>query len=154
MIKIYNAGPLFTEAEVTQRKSEGVQLRILLDNLNIDYSIFNPIDLPLSDSPTSVTIFNADYNAIDSSNVFFFDLANMDTGTLVELGIVVEKLQSNPELKIYPVISDFRVHSKLVGLDSPIGFNSFVMGALNVHNIKVFYSFKEALEQFKLDISK
>lgn len=153
MIRIYNAGPLFTEAEVYQRKLEAVKMKNLLDSLDLEYYIFNPIDVPKSDI-TSVGIFDVDYEAIKLSNVFFFDLANMDTGTLVELGIVIERLQTNRSIKIYPVISDFRVHNESVGFESTIGFNSFVIGALKSHKIDIYLSFEEAFNQFKEDFNK
>lgn len=151
MIKIYNAGPLFTEAEIYQRRLEADLIKELLEKLNQEYSIFNPIDVPKSDI-SSVGIFDVDYDAIKLSNTFFFDLANMDTGTLVELGIVIERLQANKSIKIYPVISDFRVSNESNGFESSIGFNSFVIGALKSNEINIYLSFKDALEQFKKDI--
>lgn len=152
MIKIYIAGPLFTEAEIYQRKKEARLLKEVLEQSNKEYSVFNPIDMPIGDSPTAKMIFDKDYEAIKNSNVFFFDLANMDDGTLVELGIVVERLKSNPSIKVYPVISDFRVHNKHTGIDSPVGFNSFVIGALKSHEIEVFHSFEDAMNTFKQTI--
>ena len=43
-MKLYLAGSLFNEAEVMQRKLEGIKLRENFDRHNIE--IFNPIDQP------------------------------------------------------------------------------------------------------------
>lgn len=158
-IKIYNAGPLFTEYEVKQRKEEGKILRGILDNNNIKgYEVFNPIEFNVnptgenSKQPLPEVIYEADAKCIDASTAFFFDLCNNDTGTFVELGMTLQKLRNKENIKIYPVISDFRAtaNSRL-GFESTIGFNSFVIGGIKKHGFKVFTSFEEATKQFKKD---
>lgn len=46
MIYIYNAGPLFTEADINQRHLEGEKLNKILNDNKIEYFLANPIDLP------------------------------------------------------------------------------------------------------------
>ncbi len=159
-IVIYNAGPLFTEYEQRQRKEEGQKIRDLLLSMERKFELGNPIDFDVNPSegnmtqPSQDVIYESDASFIDKTNVFFFDLCNDDSGTMVELGMAFEKLRSGIDIKIYPVISDFRTLSNPgKGFASTIGFNSFVMGGINKHGFKVFTSFDKALEQFKKDIS-
>lgn len=151
MMYIYNAGPLFSEAEQKQRLYEGAKLREVLKDQGI---VANPLELPFAaDSPiASSEIFNKDVSHIDAANIFFFDLATNDSGTLVELGMVIEKRRQGKNIKIYPVFSDLRLlRNQAFGLESPVGYNSFVVGSLTSHQIEVFASFEQALEQFILD---
>lgn len=151
MIYIYNAGPLFSEAEQKQRLYEGAKLREVLKDRGI---VANPLELPFAvDSPiASSEIFNKDMSHIDVANIFFFDLATNDSGTLVELGMAIEKRRQGKDIKIYPVFSDLRLlRNQAFGIESPVGFNSFVVGSLTSHQIEVFASFEQALEQFILD---
>jgi len=98
-------------------------------------------------------IYNADNEAIQKANVFFFDLANNDPGTLVELGMVIEKLEAGKSLEVYPIISDFRVSNRdEYNCDyAPVGYNSFVIGSLEKHTIKIYQSFDQAFQAFLLN---
>lgn len=148
---VYNAGPLFTEADQKQRRYEGQQLRGLLKERGY---VANPIELPFDTHVAiqSKVIFEKDTSHIDQANVFFFDLAGNDSGTLVELGMAIEKLRQGKKLSIYPVFSDLRLlRNQASGVESPVGYNSFVVGSLTAHNIETFDSFENALEQFKSD---
>ena len=51
-MKVYLAGSLFNEAEVAQRKKEGMIMRELFPNL----MIFNPIDQPFNENKQSLPI--------------------------------------------------------------------------------------------------
>ena len=151
MIYVYNAGPLFSEAEQKQRLYEGARLRDVIKERGF---VANPLELPFAvDTPiASAEIFNKDTSHIDAANVLFFDLATNDSGTLVELGMAIEKLRQGKDLKLYPIFSDLRLlRNQASGLESPVGFNSFVVGSLTSHHIEVFASFEQALEQFILD---
>jgi nucleoside 2-deoxyribosyltransferase len=151
MIYVYNAGPLFSEAEQKQRLYEGARLRDVIKERGF---VANPLELPFAvDTPiASAEIFNKDTSHIDAANVFFFDLATNDSGTLVELGMAIEKLRQGKDLKLYPIFSDMRLlRNQSSGLESPVGFNSFVVGSLTSHHIEVFASFEQAFEQFILD---
>ena len=154
MIYIYNAGPLFSEGEVYQRKAEGKILKGILMDSGKEYTIINPIELPFDHSSVlnSAEIFKVDYSHISKANVFFFELASNDTGTMVELGNAIEKYMNGKEIKIYPIFADIRVsRNDVAGVECPIGFNSYVVGALTYNKLPIYYSFKEALEQFKKD---
>ena len=145
-IYIYNAGPLFTEADQAQKRKE----ETCFDSIK-GIEVFNPLTSPLNDGAKSAKmIYEVDNTAIQKANVFFFDLANNDPGTLVELGMVMQKLEGGIKLDVYPVISDFRVGSRndYECEFPPVGYNSFVIGALESHDIKIYRSFKEAFEAF------
>lgn len=153
---VYIAGPLFTEAEQLQRTMEGDQLRWLFASTGIQGLLFNPLEAPFQDKdPDSATIFKGDYNAISLANTFFFDLATNDPGTLVELGLVIQRYMQDEKIRIYPVISDFRVGNRTKGgFESAIGYNSFVIGALTANNIPIYKSFKDALDAFQASMVK
>lgn len=154
MIYIYNAGPLFTEADINQRHLEGEKLNKILNDNKIEYFLANPIDLPFDNTKilTSKEIFMGDYMHVNKANVFFFELASGDSGTYVELGNAIEKLMSGKQIKIYPVFNDLRLQrNDASGLECPIGFNSYLVGCLSANNITIYRSFDEALETFKKD---
>ena len=60
MIYIYNAGPLFTEADIKQRLYEGKCMRELLDRNEVEYVFINPYELPFDNTKilTSKEIFS------------------------------------------------------------------------------------------------
>ena len=62
MIYIYNAGPLFTEADINQRHLEGEKLNKILNDNKIEYFLANPIVLPFDNTKilTSKEIFMGD----------------------------------------------------------------------------------------------
>lgn len=144
------------EYEVAQRKKEGVLLREATNKK--DWEIFNPIDADINAgegvAPHSTEIFSIDIKAIDEADVFFFDMGNKDSGTIMEMGIAIEKLRQGKEIKIYAVDSDFRMgHSLGTGWESPLGYNEFVIGAIKGTKQHLFNSFGAALEQFKKDFN-
>lgn len=148
-ILIYNAGPLFTEADQAQRRKE----ETLFDSLE-GVKVFNPLTAPFNDEANSpALIFEGDNEPIQEASVFFFDLASNDPGTLVELGMVIQKIMDGKNIHVYPIISDFRVDSRK-GYESnyyPVGYNSFLIGSLEANNIAIFSSFKDAFDQFVSD---
>lgn len=153
MIYIYNAGPLFSEADIKQRKYEGAMFKKL--EVIGDYFVANPIDLPLDNftTLTSIEIFNEDVKHVDLANVFFFELATGDTGTMVEFGMAIEKYRQKKDIRIYPIFSDLRLsRNQASGIECPVGFNSFVVGALTTHQIQVYDSFDQAYGAFKNDL--
>lgn len=155
MIYCYNAGPLFSEADIKQRKYEGQQLRLFLSSLGMDFVVANPVDLPFDNTKTlkSSEIFKEDYRHIKEANVFFFELATNDPGTMVELGNVIEKYMNGKDITIYPVICDLRLsRNQASGTECPVGFNSYVVGCLTANHIPIYSSFEEALLQFKVDV--
>ncbi len=156
MIYIYNAGALFSAADIKQRRYEGECFSEALKAYKGDYFIANPIDLPFDNTRvlTSKEIFMEDYKHVNAANVFFFDLAGNDTGTMVELGNAIEKKMNGKDLKIYPIFSDLRMtRNDASKTESCLGFNSYVVGCLTANNINIFYSFEDALKQFKKDFN-
>ena len=147
-LHVYNAGPLFTEAEQAQRRKE----QTFFDDLNV--KVFNPLTEPFNENVDSAAmIYKIDKEAIQQSNVFFFDLASNDPGTLVELGMVMQRIESGEHLQVYPVISDFRIYDRTNYKSAifPVGYNSFVIGSLEYHKINIYKSFEEAFKQFVVD---
>ncbi len=154
MIYIYNAGPLFSEADIKQRQYEGEKLRTALHDRQA--FVANPIDLPFEDRVlSSKEIFDVDVSHIDKANVFFFELATGDPGTMVEFGMAIEKYRQNKNIKIYPIFSDLRLsRNDIKGVESPVGFNSFLVGACTFHNLKIYDSFESAFNALIEEISK
>ncbi len=155
---IYNAGPLFTEYEVNQRKLEGNKLKALLDKNKVEYEIGNPIDFPVNPGggvktqPKPAEIYKVDAEFIDKANIFFFDFANNDPGTLVELGMAVMKIRKGEKIWMYGINSDFRIlaNSRL-GYESTMGLNSFMTGAIFANGFYMYSSFDKALAAFCKD---
>ena len=156
MIYIYNAGPLFTEADIKQRVYEGKLFRETLTTNGVEHFVANPIDLPFDNTKilTSKEIFLGDYEHVNKANVFFFELASGDSGTYVELGNAIEKKMSGKELKIYPIFTDLRLQRNgASGIECPVGFNSYLVGCLTANDITIYRSFDEAFEAFKKDFN-
>ena len=156
MLKIYNVGPLFTEAEKKQRQYEGKKLSSLLNSNGINFELSNPIDMPVSNNPsvTSSEIYQADYDRLNQANVVFFDLSNEDSGSCVALGIIMEKKIQGKEIKVYPIFHDIRLsRNGQSGLESSCGYNSMVVGILKGNNIPIYSSFEEAFSQFANDFN-
>ena len=141
-MKLYLAGSLFNEAEVMQRKLEGIKLRENFDQHNIE--IFNPIDQPFNEDkqtlPTPIDIFNGDTKAVINSNIFIADLTNEDPGVMMELGIAI---MSNTKI-IIGINSDIRLKSANKYDIPSYSMNHYVLGGLLKHGYLV-YSFDEAI---------
>lgn len=165
MTEVYIAGPLFTEADINQRKYEGAQVRntivrhrgAMLDPKNL---VFNPIDSPINfkhSSPTAAQIFEIDYVAISKAKYFFFDISTLDVGTFVELGQALEiRNKKDISVKIYPVMSDIRVPAagNYEGRHVPTGNNQYMVGALDFYGIEIHSCFSDALEAFTRDYTQ
>lgn len=141
-MKLYLAGSLFNEAEVMQRKLEGIKLRENFDSHNIE--IFNPIDQPFNEDkqtlPTPIDIFNGDTKAVINSDIFIADLTNEDPGVMMELGIAI---MSNTKI-IIGINSDIRLKSANKYDIPSYSMNHYVLGGLLKHGYLV-YSFDEAI---------
>lgn len=145
-MKLYLAGSLFNEAEVMQRKLEGIKLRENFDSHNIE--IFNPIDQPFNEDkqtlPTPIDIFNGDTKAVINSDIFIADLTNEDPGVMMELGIAI---MSNTKI-IIGINSDIRLKSANKYDIPSYSMNHYVLGGLLKHGYLV-YSFDEAISLLK-----
>lgn len=157
MKHIYLAGPLFTAAEQKQRIYESNEIRRIILKSGKNITVFSPMEAPINDGtqPPQDIIFETDALEIDQADIFFFDLDNDDGGTMVEIGMVIQKIRSGQKgIKIYPIISDFRaLANSRLGHESTWGGNSFVNGSFIKYGYKIFSSFEIALEQFQKDIS-
>ena len=154
MIYIYNAGPMFTEADINQRMREGKMMREVLQRNQKEFTVINPIELPFDNTKvlTSKEIFMADHEHVEKANIFFFELASGDSGTYVELGNAIERLMHGSPLHIYPVFNDLRLQRNQVGgIECPLGFNSYLVGSLTANNIEIHTSFDEAFAHFMKD---
>ena len=156
MIRVYNVGPLFTEAESKQRRYEGKRISEVLNLNNVDFELSNPIDMPASNKSevASWEIAMEDVHRLDQADVIFFDLSNEDSGSCVALGLIMEKRMQGKKIHIYPVFHDIRLsRNSQSGLESSCGFNSMVVGILKGNDIMIFSSFEEAFRQFCADYS-
>lgn len=159
-LHIYNAGPLFTEYCNRQRIEEGAEFRKVFEELGEGYScvLYNPADLPVNDDQVlkpipSTDIFECDNDCIQDANILFVDMADEDSGTMVELGMFTQQKLNGEDVHIYAVHSDYRVSEvPETGLEKRLGYNKFALGALTYFDIKVHLRFADALEAFKQDI--
>ena len=91
MIYIYNAGPLFTEADIKQRKYEGAKFVEILERNNKEYFLANPIDLPFDNT-----------KILTSKEIFLGDLPLMtEAGTFIINGaerVIVSQLVRSPSV--------------------------------------------------------
>lgn len=140
-MNVYLAGSLFNEAEVAQRKKEGMIMRERFPQLKI----FNPIDQPFNENkqslPTPVDIFEGDTKAVMECDVFIADLTNEDAGVMVELGIAIA---TDTDI-IIGINSDIRLQSANQYDIPTYGMNHYVVGAVQKHGHFV-HSFAEAMD--------
>lgn len=157
MCYVYIVGPLFTEADRRQRLYEGEKLRNWLQKRGVEFTLINPIDLPFNDGPSASpqAIFEADYQHQCRADAVFLELASNDTGSMMALGILLEKKMNGSPIRLYPIFSDTRLkRNEAAGLDCPVGYNSFIVGGLRANEIPVFDSFETAFHQFTQDVER
>ncbi|MBS4894017.1 MAG: nucleoside 2-deoxyribosyltransferase [Veillonella parvula] len=161
--KLYLAGSLFSEAEISQRIKEGN----LLESLT-NYDIYNPITAPCNDKeklPTSKDIFWGDTNEVLKSEVVVADISNQnDLGVAMELGIAfmcnyIHELASEgltlkeildvcKNKKVYAHLSDIRKSTshRYQGNHIPWGYNQFVVGGVEEVG-DIYNNFQEVLNE-------
>ena len=161
--KLYLAGSLFSEAEISQRIKEGN----LLESLT-NYEIYNPITAPCNDKeklPTSKDIFWGDTSEVLKSDVVVADMSNQnDLGVAMELGITFmcnhihklanegltleEILDECKNKKVYAHLSDIRkaTSHKYQGNHIPWGYNQFVIGGVEEVG-DIYNNFQEILNE-------
>lgn len=169
---LYNAGNLFNEAEVAQRKKEGIILSEKLPEIEV----YNPIDAPINDKtklPSAEEVFNGDYIQVKKSNYIIADLTNNDVGTAMELGSAItineifRILKANGEEGaissliekgfnykdyIIGVSSDIRqiTANQYEGCRVPYGLNQYMIGGiLNEWTGEIVNNFNEAVDLIK-----
>lgn len=142
-MKVYLAGSLFNEAEVSQRLKEGAILRKEI----VGIELFNPIEQPFNEDkqslPTPIGIYEGDAKAVFESDICIFDITNDDPGVMVELGLAIAWNK-----KIIAVNSDIRLKSANKYDIPSYSINHFVLGAIQKHGI-LLYSFDEVVEYLK-----
>lgn len=146
--KVYLAGPLFTEYEIEARKREHKRFKEVFPNIET----FAPIDAPFNGgNPTATEIFEGDYKEMNESNIFIFDLNNNDGGTLVELGLAVERKKRGDDIEIYAFVWDLRM-GREDHKDSPFhrayGVNQFAIGAVEKYGT-LAHTFEDVLNEMK-----
>lgn len=145
--KVYLAGPLFTKYEIAARKEEHKLFKKTFPKIKT----FAPIDAPFNmGRPTNKQIFKTDYEEMISSNIFIFDLNNMDEGTLVEVGIAIERARHDKTVEIYAFLWDLRqARGEGKGpFDKPWGVNGFLIGGIETYG-KIVPTFEDVLELMK-----
>lgn len=143
-MKLYLAGPLFTEAETVQRQIEEDKLRAAFPTLEI----FNPINAPFNADKTKLatpeTIFDGDYEQLRTSDILVADLSTEDAGTIMELGLAI----AGGTKIIIGVNSDMRLLGSKAHEYPSMGINHFVLGGLQKYGYFVT-SFDEAITILK-----
>ncbi len=172
--KGYIAGPLFNEAEVSQRLKEGEMLR---EKGCKEIEWFNPIEQPVNDKSKLVTseeIFMADTQAVVDADFIIADITNNDVGVAMELGIayglqyartVLEEMfkNSSPHTRaqitqilekngikqknVYAVNSDIRLDNtgNYDKIHVPYGINQYLVGGIECMNGVFVNKFEKAI---------
>lgn len=146
--KVYLAGPLFTKYEIAARKAEHKLFKKTFPTIKT----FAPIDAPFNETgrPTNRMIFQTDFDEMITSNIFIFDLNNMDEGTLVELGIAIERARNDKSIEIYGFLWDLRQHrgEGKGPFDKPWGVNAFLIGGIETYGV-IVPTFEDVLVEMK-----
>lgn len=125
-MKIYLAGPLFSEAEIKQRNYEAGALR------KMGFKVYNPIEYNLSGGDlTPMKVYHKDHDELADSQIIIADISCEDSGTIVELTQAIEL-----GIDVYVHDSDFRIRR-----------NKYLEGMLNVKNIKIHTSFDDIIKE-------
>jgi len=84
-IKIYLAGPLFTTAEMEQRKYEAKKLR------ELGYDVYSPLEQNADIGFHLDELYKRDIVAMTECDISVLCLDNLDSGTMAELGWFIAK---------------------------------------------------------------
>ena len=164
MKKLYLAGSLFNEAEVSQRVKEGNMLKHLTN-----HDVFNPITDGANDKtklPTPLDVFKADTDRILEADILVADISNQsDPGIFMELGVtyvcnLLHRLASEGKtldeiltiLKrkmVLAHLSDIRKSTAHMyqGNEIPWGYNAYVVGGIYDMDGKIKDNFQEVLDE-------
>lgn len=137
-MRIYLAGPLFSEGDIAQRIKEAAALR------ELGFEVYNPIEAPFNDDkstlPTALDIFYGDFNQLKQCDLIVADVTHDDPGMYAELGIAWHL-----GLPIVSYNSDIRLNDASRYSIPSFGMNHFVLGLLTCENNRMFTSFKDVL---------
>lgn len=129
-MKIYLAGPLFSEAEINQREMEAFVLR------NLKHEVYNPIEYNKSGGPLDPpSVYKKDHDELLSCDIVIADISNEDSGTIVEL---TQAIAYNKRVYVYD--SDFRGRR-----------NKYLEGMLMSVGIEIHNSFLDATTEMEND---
>ena len=149
------AGPLFSVADQKQRiyEAETLNKSLAAVNQKENYQVFSPITAPVNDKstlPTAEMIYKLDRDELLASEIVFMDLAGYDAGTMMELGMIVQK----EGVKVFAYDSDMRIGTagEYDGIRVPYGANQFVIGGLIQEGHGVYHTFEEAMAAFLMNI--
>ena len=146
--KVYLAGPLFTEYEIEARKREHKMFKEAFPHIDT----FAPIDAPFNGgNPTNKTIFETDYKEMNESNIFIFDLNNNDPGTIMELGLAIERKKQGDDIELYAFVWDLRMGRNIENagpFDKPYGLNGFMVGGIQKYG-KLVHTFEDVIKEMK-----
>lgn len=121
-MKIYLAGPLFSEAEINQRNYEAKVLR------DIGFMVYNPIEYNQSGgSLDPIDIYKKDNDELVDCDIIIADISCEDSGTIVELTQAIEYGKI-----VYVHDSDFRIRR-----------NKYLEGMLVRNRIKIDTTFND-----------
>lgn len=169
--KVYIAGSLFKEADITQRITEEKTIK----NLASDWNLYNPITADINDKsklPTAKDILWGDFNQIKDSNLMLCALDDNDIGQAVEIGMafgmnyfydelsslietnnvsvdsIKQLLEKYPKKKIYAHHSDIRIKTGHKYQDNylPYGINQFLIGCVEELG-KIYPSYLLAIQK-------
>jgi len=146
-IKIYLAGPLFSDGEIAERISNAKALRKLKNEDGTFIEVFNPIEINESaEKPVDKNFYyKRDRQEINTSNVMIVCLDNMDPGTLVEFGIMLGR--KDYQLDPYRTII-IAYYSNWKGIET---INKFVAGCIRIECFNgVQTSFEKVISTIEL----
>lgn len=133
-INVYLAGPLFSEAEIKERRLQAKLIRdYFKDNKEYELDLYNPVELndTVKDLATKPNIFfyENDIDFIKKSHLMIVDIDNLDSGTLLELGYFVSMKENvNKDLKIIVYGTDWRTN-----IHRSQRMNKFLDGMIKTH---------------------
>lgn len=146
MLNIYLAGPLFTRGEMKSRLDDEQYIKDALSK-HINLTIFNPINLNKNNSVDSSNLESLpkdffaknDIKAIDECDIMIADIDNNDAGTLVELGMMVEKIRQFPHKRLLVIYSNWK---------GEVLMNKFLLGTIAMYG-EIFKSIEEVVDWIK-----
>lgn len=133
-IKVYLAGPLFTDSEIQQRREEAVRLR------ELGFEVYSPIEQNDDIGFDPDELYHRDIVAMEEADISILRLDNLDSGTMGELGWFVAK--GKP---VFSVWSNWKY---------PGPNNIFIRGLAINHGNKMFKSSEELYDYLRTNVSE
>lgn len=146
-VKVYMAGPMFTEAEVNERLSEAKKLRTKLLTKGLNHvKLYVPLEADINDKaslPTALDIFQKDRDELLSSDYVLACLDGEDAGVMAELGMV------HKDIPVFAYMTDIRTSTagNYEGKYVPWGYNQFVIGMLEEQGTNIHYKKDDVIDE-------